>query len=278
LTPRTAPGTLGNHTTRGEAMLELGKKALETIGFGVRYPGGVVGLREVSAGFAANRVTAIIGPSGCGKSTFLRGINRLTDEFGCEYEGRVILSNGADVLKLNAYDLCLLRGEKVGYVTQKPTPFSGKTVLQDVAMPLKALGVRGRDVVYARARAALEKAALWDETRDRLHHLSTSLSIGQQQRLCIARAIINAPEILLLDEPCSSLDPRSTQLIESLIVDLARDHTVLLVTHNMQQAQRVAEYTMFLYEGTLVEYGPTPVLFSNPSHHLTADYIIGKFS
>lgn len=161
---------------------------------------------------------------------------------------------------------------------QKPVPFSGKTVFQDVSMPLRAMGIKDKAVLREKVEYALRKAALWDEVKNRLGDLSTSLSGGQQQRLCIARSIINTPKVLLLDEPCSSLDPKSTQLIENLIVELAADHTVALVTHNMQQAQRVASYTAFFYEGVLVEYDETSALFSNPSDKLTADYIVGKFS
>lgn len=258
--------------------MEFERKAIETVGLGVTYPNKVVGCQNVSLAFPANEVIAIIGPSGCGKSTFLKALNRLNDEFDCSYTGSVLLEDGVDVMSLDPYELCILRGESVGYVMQKPVPFSGKTIFQDVSMPLRALGVRSRRILAEKVKAALQRAALWDEVHDRLDDLSTSLSGGQQQRLCIARAIINTPKILLLDEPCSSLDPKSTQLIESLIVDLAKDHTVILVTHNMQQAQRVARYTAFFYEGKLIEYDETSTIFSNPENRLTADYIIGKFS
>jgi len=258
--------------------MEINNKAIETIGFGVSYPNGVIGCKNISMSFAANEVTAIIGPSGCGKSSFLKGLNRLNDEFGCDYTGSVVLEDGTDITRLNIYDLCILRGEKVGYVMQKPVPFSGKTIFQDVSMPLRAMGLKSRKTLHDKVKAALIKAALWDEVHNRLDNLSTSLSGGQQQRLCIARAIINTPQILLLDEPCSSLDPKSTQLIESLIVELASEHTVVLVTHNMQQAQRVAQRTAFFYEGRLIEYDMTSTIFSNPADQLTADYIIGKFS
>ena len=258
--------------------MEIENKSIETIGFGVTYPNGVIGCHDVNMAVATNKVTAIIGPSGCGKSSFLKGLNRLNDEFGCRYKGSVVLADGTDVMSLNSYDLCILRGERVGYVMQKPVPFSGKTIFQDVSMPLRAMGIKDKRTLREKVESALRKAALWDEVQDRLDDLSTSLSGGQQQRLCIARAIINTPQILLLDEPCSSLDPKSTQLIESLIVELASEHTVVLVTHNMQQAQRVAEYTSFFYEGSLIEYDYTATIFSNPSNQLTADYIIGKFS
>ena len=207
--------------------------ALESANFSVRYPNGVVGCRSINMGVQTGKVTSIIGPSGCGKSTFLMGLNRLTDEFGCLYNGSVILKNGTDVMGLNQYELCLLRGEQVGYVMQKPVPFSGKTIFQDVSMPLRALGVRDKHIVRDKVKTALVKAALWDEVHDRLDNLSTSLSGGQQQRVCIARAIINMPDILLLDEPCSSLDPKSTQIIEGLVRELAKEHTIVLVTHNM---------------------------------------------
>lgn len=258
--------------------MEIERKALNVTNFTVTYPNKFVGCRNISLSFPANEVTALIGPSGCGKSTFLKGLNRLNDEFGCNYSGTVVMNDGTDIMTLNPYDLCILRGERIGYVMQKPVPFSGKSIQQDVAMPLRAVGISNKDQVYERVKAALIKAALWDEVHDRLDTLSTSLSGGQQQRLCIARAIINTPSILLLDEPCSSLDPKSTQLIESLIVDLASEHTIVLVTHNMQQAQRVATRTAFFYEGRLIEYNYTSTIFSNPTEKLTADYIIGKFS
>ncbi|HJM82988.1 MAG TPA: phosphate ABC transporter ATP-binding protein [Nitrospinota bacterium] len=258
--------------------MEVEKKALVTKALSITYPNGVEGCKKVSIAVARNEVTAIIGPSGCGKSTFLKSLNRLNDEFGCVYEGSILLADGTNVLALNQYELCLLRGERVGYVMQKPVPFSGKTIRQDVTMPLRGINVTDKDEVNEKLRHALTRAALWDEVKDRLDNLSTSLSGGQQQRLCVARAIINAPEILLLDEPCSSLDPKATQLLESMILDLALDHTVIIVTHNMQQAQRVAARTAFLYEGELVEYDMTENIFSKPSEKLTRDYIVGKFS
>ncbi len=258
--------------------MEIQERALQTFKFSVIYPNKVVGCQSIDIVFPKNEVTALIGPSGCGKSSFLKGLNRLNDEFGCTYTGSVVMADGTDVMTLDPYELCLLRGDRIGYVMQKPVPFSGKTIAQDVAMPLLASGVRDKRLIREKVQNALEKAALWDEVYDRLDALSTALSGGQQQRLCIARAIVNAPEILLLDEPCSALDPKSTQLVEQLMIDLARDHTIVLVTHNMQQAQRVAELTAFFYEGRLVEYDTTSDMFSNPKENLTADYIIGKFS
>lgn len=258
--------------------MEISNRALQTFKFSVIYPNKVVGCQSVDIVFPKNEVTALIGPSGCGKSSFLKGLNRLNDELGCTYTGSVVMADGTDVMTLDPYELCLLRGDRVGYVMQKPVPFSGKTIQQDVAMPLLASGVRDKRVIREKVQQALEKAALWDEVHDRLDSLSTALSGGQQQRLCIARAIVNAPEVLLLDEPCSALDPKSTQLVEQLMVELAKEHTIVLVTHNMQQAQRVAERTAFFYEGRLVEYDTTNNMFSNPKESLTADYIIGKFS
>jgi len=258
--------------------MKIQNKAVETFDFSVKYPNGVVGCDAINMAFASNEVTAIIGPSGCGKSSFLKGLNRLTDEYDCKYKGSIILKDGKDIMSLDPYELCILRGDRIGYVMQKPVPFSGKSILNDVAMPLRAMGVSDNGSLRAKVKTALIKAALWDEVEDRLDNLSTSLSGGQQQRLCIARAIINAPDILLLDEPCSSLDPKSTQLVENLILELAKDHTVVIVTHNMQQAQRVAHRTAFFYEGRLVEYDFTNNIFNNPSNQLTSDYIIGKFS
>jgi phosphate transport system ATP-binding protein len=264
---------MNDHTT-----MEVADKAIETINFAVRYPNGVVGCQNVTLAFPKNEVTAIIGPSGCGKSTFLKGLNRLNDEFGCNYRGKVRLADGTDVLTLDPYELCILRGERIGYVMQKPVPFSGKSIFDDVAMPLRSRGIKNKTEVADRVKSALEKAALWDEVSDRLPELSTALSGGQQQRLCIARSIVSTPEILLLDEPCSSLDPKSTLLVENLIIELAHDHTIAIVTHNMQQAQRVASRTAFFYEGELVEYDYTNNIFSDPAQRLTADYIMGKFS
>lgn len=253
-------------------------KAIVTENFTVTYPNKIQGCRNVTIDLPKNEVTAIIGPSGCGKSTFLKGLNRLNDEHGCSYSGSAKLGDGVDILALDPYELCLFRSSRVGYVMQKPVPFSGKTILEDVSMPARAMGIKDKDQIMEMCEQALRKAALWDEARDRLETLSSSLSGGQQQRLCIARAIINTPEVLLLDEPCSALDPKSTQLIERLMVDLAKERAIIIVTHNMQQAQRVADRTVFFYEGRLIEYNYTNELFSKPKRRLTADYIIGKFS
>ena len=229
-------------------------------------------VKEVSLSFSKKQVTAIIGPSGCGKSTFLRTLNRMNDFIDIfRVEGEVIFQ-GKNIFKPEQ-DVADLRS-RVGMVFQRPNPFQ-KSIYSNITWALKLHGFKGNtDEVV---EAALTQAGLWDEVKDRLHDTATKLSGGQQQRLCIARTIAMRPEIILMDEPCSSLDPKSTARIEDLIGELRKDYTIVIVTHNMQQASRVSDKTAFFYEGHLVEFGNTNRLFTNPEKKQTEDYITGRF-
>lgn len=219
-------------------------------------------------------VTAIIGPSGCGKSTFLRAINRMNDLIpGCHTSGKLIF-DGQDIYGSDI-DVVALR-QRVGMVFQKPNPFP-KSVFDNVAYGPRVQGIRNKRKLTEIVEHSLTRAALWDEVKDRLSENALGLSGGQQQRLCIARALAVNPEILLMDEPTSALDPKSTARIEDLIGELRGEYTIIIVTHNMQQAARVSDFTAFLYEGYLVEYGTTEQLFTNPTQKQTEDYITGRF-
>jgi phosphate transport system ATP-binding protein len=238
------------------------------------YYGGVEALHDVSLDFPDRRVTALIGPSGCGKSTFIRCLNRMNDliprtrvtgEF--LLDGRNIYAPGVDVVDLRS---------RIGMVFQKPNPFP-KSIFDNVAYGLRVNGRKGKAFVQSRVEESLRKAALWEEVKDRLQASALSLSGGQQQRLCIARALAVEPEVLLMDEPCSALDPIGTQKIEDLIVELKSTYTIIIVTHNMQQASRVSDRTAFFYLGRIVEAAETPVLFSRPRHKQTEDYLTGRF-
>ncbi len=231
-------------------------------------------VKRVSLDVPPRRVTAIIGPSGCGKSTFLRAVNRMNDLIpGCRTEGLLALE-GQD-LNAPGVDVVTLR-RVVGMVFQKPNPFP-KSVFDNVAFGPRIHGVRGKPELTETVEVSLRRAGLWEEVADRLSHNAMALSGGQQQRLCIARALAVDPEILLMDEPASALDPRSTARIEDLIGELRADYTIVIVTHNMQQAARVSDLTAFLYEGRLVEFGPTDQLFTKPRQKQTEDYITGRF-
>jgi phosphate transport system ATP-binding protein len=219
-------------------------------------------------------VTAIIGPSGCGKSTFLRAINRMNDLIpGCTTSG-VLGLQGQD-LYVHKVDVVALR-KMVGMVFQKPNPFP-KSIFDNVAYGPRIHGTKDRGELSCIVESSLKRAALWDEVKDRLGDNALGLSGGQQQRLCIARAIAINPTILLMDEPASALDPRSTARIEELIGELRGEYTIVIVTHNMQQAARVSDLTAFLYEGILIEFGPTDQLFTRPHEKKTEDYITGRF-
>ncbi|HXI10603.1 MAG TPA: phosphate ABC transporter ATP-binding protein PstB [Thermodesulfobacteriota bacterium] len=219
-------------------------------------------------------VTALIGPSGCGKTTFLRCLNRMHDLYpGNRYEGEIIL-DGENILE-KGLDLIKLRS-KVGMVFQKPTPFP-MSIHDNIAFGLKLKGIRNRGEISGRVEKALKDSAIFDETKDRLHESALSLSGGQQQRLCIARAVAVEPEVILMDEPCSALDPVATAKIEDLMTDLKQNYTVVIVTHNMQQAARVSEYTGFFMMGEVVEFDITEKIFTAPSNKLTEDYITGRF-
>ncbi len=228
----------------------------------------------VSMDVPAGLVTAIIGPSGCGKSTFLRAINRMNDLIpGCRVEGKLMI-DGQDI-NVPKIDVVSLR-KNVGMVFQKPNPFP-KSIFDNVAYGPRIHGVKSRESLADIVRKSLQQAALWDEVKDRLDDNALDLSGGQQQRLCIARAIAVKPTILLMDEPASALDPTSTSKIEDLIDDLRGEYTIVIVTHNMQQAARVSDFTAFLYEGELIEFGETDKLFTKPEKKTTEDYITGRF-
>jgi phosphate transport system ATP-binding protein len=232
-------------------------------------------LSDISIEIGANIVTAFIGPSGCGKSTFLRTLNRMNDIIpGTRVEGRVAI-DGQDIYAPNT-DVVRLR-RRVGMVFQKSNPFP-KSIFENVAYGLRINGMfSNRRDLDDQVEASLRAAAIWDEVKDRLHDSALALSGGQQQRLCIARALAVRPEILLMDEPASALDPIATQRIEELIYELKRDYTIVIVTHNMQQAARVSDVTAFFWLGTLVEFGPTDQVFTNPGQKLTEDYVTGRF-
>ncbi|MCK6460386.1 MAG: phosphate ABC transporter ATP-binding protein PstB, partial [Planctomycetes bacterium] len=219
-------------------------------------------------------VTALIGPSGCGKSTLLRGVNRMNDLIlSVRYGGDMRLSG--DSIYSKDTDVIELR-KRIGMVFQKPNPFP-MSIFENVVYPLRVDGVRDRHVLEEVCEKSLRDAGLWDEVKDRLRESGLSLSGGQQQRLCIARAIAGDPEVLLLDEPCSALDPIATGRIEDLIGELKGRYTILIVTHNMQQASRTSDYTAFMYLGRLVEFGPTDRMFLNPRLKETEDYVTGRF-
>jgi phosphate transport system ATP-binding protein len=242
-------------------------------GLAVRY-GEKVAIKDVNIDVHANEVLALIGPSGCGKSTFLRSLNRMNDTVpGVSVTGNVELDGepiyGPEV------DPVLVR-RRVGMVFQRSNPFP-KSIAENVAYGLRVAGVRERSVITERVERALRHAALWDEVKDRLHESGLGLSGGQQQRLCIARALAVEPEVLLMDEPASALDPIATAKIEDLVANLRNDLTIVIVTHNMQQAARVSQRTGFFYMGRLVEVGETSQIFTRPKERETEDYITGRF-
>ena len=231
-------------------------------------------VKNVTLAIPARWVTAIIGPSGCGKSTLLRAINRMNDLVpGCSVGGRLVLDN--EDIYGPSVDVVALR-RRVGMVFQKPNPFP-KSVFDNIAYGPRLCGRFSRSDLEEIVERSLSGAALWDEVKDRLDQNALGLSGGQQQRLCIARALAVDPEVLLMDEPTSALDPRATARIEDLIGELRGRYTIIIVTHNMQQAARVSDYTAFLYEGHLVEFGPTRQLFTKPAQAQTEDYITGRF-
>jgi phosphate transport system ATP-binding protein len=232
-------------------------------------------LRNVSIDIAARSVTAIIGPSGCGKSTFLRAINRM-HELNAEarMEGEIRLF-GDDIYSRDVEPVVVRR--RVGMVFQKSNPFPTMSIAENVTVGLRLNGIRDRRMLADRTEESLRMAALWDEVKDRLGAPAISLSGGQQQRLCIARALAVQPEVLLMDEPASALDPLATQKIEDLIIELKKDYTIVIVTHNMQQAARSSDTTAFFYLGELVESGPTTKIFTKPAQKRTEDYVTGRF-
>lgn len=233
-------------------------------------------LKNIDMVLHEKQITALIGPSGCGKSTFLRCFNRMHDLYpGNRYEGDIILHpDDVNILSGNVDPIEVRM--RISMVFQKPNPFP-KSIYENVAYGLKVRGVKKRAVLDEKVEIALRNAALWDEVKDRIHQLAFNLSGGQQQRLCIARALATDPEILLFDEPTSALDPIATASIEELIADLKSKVTILIVTHNMQQAARVSDYTAYMYLGELIEFGETDTIFIKPKNKETEDYITGRF-
>ena len=232
-------------------------------------------VKKVSLDIAARAVTAIIGPSGCGKSTFLRAINRMHDlNPEARMDGEIKLF-GEDIYSRTVESVTVRR--RIGMVFQKSNPFPTMSIVENVTVGLRLNGIRNRKLLAERTEQSLRMAALWDEVKDRLHAPAVSLSGGQQQRLCIARALAVEPEVLLMDEPASALDPLATSKIEDLIVQLKKEYTIVIVTHNMQQAARASDFTAFFYLGELVEFGPTTKIFTSPSQKRTEDYVTGRF-
>jgi len=273
-TPRTH-GVDINALGRGRARMRLSeeKLALEVKNLNLFY-GEKQALKDVNMVIPRHRVTAFIGPSGCGKSTLLRCFNRMNDLVeGARVEGEVLLEGSNIYAKgWNVVDL----RRRIGMVFQKPNPFP-KSIYENVAYGLRLQGMRDRRRIDETVERSLRGAALWDEVKDRLHDSALGLSGGQQQRLVIARATAVEPEVLLLDEPASALDPISTLKLEELIYELKDHYTIIIVTHNMQQAARVSDYTAFMYLGQLVEYEDTDTLFTNPQKKQTEDYITGRY-
>ncbi|RJG12831.1 phosphate ABC transporter ATP-binding protein [Pseudomonas cavernicola] len=260
---------------REKQNLQLAEEAvtLEVPGLSLFY-GDKQALFDVKMNIPKQRVTAFIGPSGCGKSTLLRCFNRMNDLVdGCRVDGAINL-DGSNIYR-KGEDVAELR-RRVGMVFQKPNPFP-KSIYENVAYGLRIQGINQKRVLDEAVEWALKGGALWDEVKDRLHESALGLSGGQQQRLVIARTIAVSPEVLLLDEPCSALDPISTLKVEELIYELKSKYTIVIVTHNMQQAARVSDYTAFMYMGKLIEFGDTDTLFTNPAKKQTEDYITGRY-
>ena len=258
---------------RPETVPQASETVFDIKGLKAAY-GANVAFRDVNLDIFKNVITAVIGPSGCGKSTLLRCLNRMNDLVdGVRMEGTIRIG-GTDIYD-PALDVTELR-KRVGMVFQKSNPFP-KSIFENVAYGPRILGVHNRGDVQAIVERSLRAAALWDEVHDRLHESALGLSGGQQQRLCIARAIAVEPDVLLMDEPCSALDPIATAKIEDLMLELKNSYTIVIVTHNMQQAARVSNYTGFMLLGELVEFGVTRQLFTNPRDKRTEDYITGRF-
>jgi len=261
--PAPSSGAAG---TAGDALIEISRLSL--------FYGAAKALKDINLTIRERVVTAFIGPSGCGKSTLLRCLNRMNDLIdGVRIEGGIHIG-GHDI---NAPDVDVIELRKrVGMVFQKSNPFP-KSIYDNVAYGLRLQGLKSGSDLDAAVEASLRGAALWDEVKDRLHGSALGLSGGQQQRLCIARAIAVKPEIILMDEPASALDPIATSRIEDLILELKKDFTIVIVTHNMQQAARVSDHTAFFYIGELVEFGPTTKIFTSPAQKRTEDYVTGRF-
>jgi phosphate transport system ATP-binding protein len=262
-----------DETRRSAALKAPVKARVEELDF---YYGQLKALKNLNMHIREKQVTALIGPSGCGKTTFLRCFNRMHDLTpGSRYEGRIMLVPEEINLVARNIDPIEVR-MRIGMVFQKPNPFP-KSIFENVAYGLRIRGVRSQIRIQEEVEKALREAALWDEVKDRLTNSALSLSGGQQQRLCIARALATSPEMLLFDEPTSALDPIATARIEELIASLREQVTVLIVTHNMQQAARVSDYTAFMYLGELIEFDETSRIFTNPGQKATEDYITGRY-
>jgi phosphate transport system ATP-binding protein len=237
------------------------------------YYGASKSLKNITLPIADRKVTAFIGPSGCGKSTLLRAINRIYELYPNQRAEGEVMMDGENILTVK--DLNLLRA-RIGMVFQKPTPFP-MSIYDNVAFGIKLYESIPKSEMDGRVESALQRAALWTEVKDKLNASGLSLSGGQQQRLCIARSVATRPEVILMDEPCSALDPISTAKVEELIDELAEDYTIVIVTHNMQQASRASDYTAFMYLGELVEFGETEKIFTAPDNKRTEQYITGRF-
>lgn len=260
-------------STETHAALDRESALLDVCGFNLFY-GAKQALFDINMIIPKGKVTALVGPSGCGKSTLLRSVNRINDLLSIvrihgemKLNGEAVYAPSVDVIELR---------KRMGMVFQKPNPFP-MSIYENVIYSLRIDGERNKAVLDEVCERSLRGAALWDETKDRLHESALGMSGGQQQRLCIARAIAAEPEVLLMDEPCSALDPIATNKIEDLIAGLRGDYTIVIVTHNMQQAARVSDYTAFMYLGRLIEYGPTSTIFQNPHLQETQDYVTGRF-
>ncbi|WP_343269981.1 phosphate ABC transporter ATP-binding protein PstB [Kordiimonas marina] len=263
------PSETGHISTDTPGLVE--KVSIRNLNF---FYGQAKALKDINVPLYENKVTAFIGPSGCGKSTLLRTLNRMFELYpGQRAEGDVVF-DGENLLSPKL-DLNLLRA-RIGMVFQKPTPFP-MSIYDNIAFGIKLYERLPRSEIDDRVQYALQRAALWDEVKDKLHSSGISLSGGQQQRLCIARTVAVKPEVILFDEPCSALDPISTAKIEELIAELKNDYTIVIVTHNMQQAARVSDYTAFMYLGELVEFDATNQMFTAPRDQRTRDYITGRF-
>jgi phosphate transport system ATP-binding protein len=258
------------HSTIDTSRLEE-KVSIRGLNF---YYGESKALKDISLSLYGNKVTAFIGPSGCGKSTLLRVLNRMYDLYPHQHAEGEVLFDGDDILS-SKQDLNLLRA-RIGMVFQKPTPFP-MSIFENIAFGIRLYERLPQSELEGRVESSLRRAALWDEVKDKLGANGLSLSGGQQQRLCIARTVAVKPEVILLDEPCSALDPISTAKIEELIDELKADYTIVIVTHNMQQAARVSDFTAFMYLGELVEFDTTSRMFTTPRDRRTQDYITGRF-